>query len=263
MRFSCKIFLENQTEIPNNYRSHLISLIKESIKKSGDDGEQFYDRYYTSNNAKPFTFSTYIPSKRLNNINYLNGEYIVFFFSSYDYEFLIRVYNGLMKIKKYPFLSSKIGAIKDFNILSKKSFNQKAIFKTLSPFLVRNVENGDIYVYPESAEINSRDKNIVNAKNWQSLDEKEFIEKHLSTSLKNLVKQHLSIDDFPFSIKLLNPVIVPVIHSSSNPLHSFKKTFPAIKCNMEIESFSEILNLIYDIGIGARRSEGFGMLEVV
>jgi len=30
-----------------------------------------------------------------------------------------------------------------------------------------------------------------------------------------------------------------------------------------IQTSPEVLKLIYDIGIGARRSEGFGMLEVV
>ncbi len=80
MRFSCKIFLAQGTEIPNDYRRYLLSIIKEAIKKSSDDGEEFYNKYYSDNNTKPFTFSAYFPLQKEGERSLLNGDFFNFFF---------------------------------------------------------------------------------------------------------------------------------------------------------------------------------------
>jgi len=45
-------------------------------------------------------------------------------------------------------------------------------------------------------------------------------------------------------------------------LYHYKK-MPATKGIFKIKSKPEILQMIYDIGLGVHRSQGFGMMEVV
>jgi len=258
MRFSCNVFIKKGTVIPSDYRRHLLSLVKESIKKSSNDGAEFYSRYYSENTTKPFTFSAYIPMKNENGKSLISGDFFSFFFSSNDFEFLMRVYNGLLKInleKNFKLFGENF-SIKKIIVLPEKKFEKDTmVFKTLSPFLVRDTENGDNYLYPKDFTIQTRN----NGNQWQYWKEVELT--NYLDSLKKNIEALVGINDF--SITLGKNIIVPILHGSGNDDHSFVMTFPGMKGEIEIQANPEILKLIYDIGIGARRSEGFGMLEVV
>lgn len=264
MRFSCKVFIPKNTVIPADYRRYLLSLIKEAIKNSGSDGLEFYNRFYSDNQTKPFTFSAYFPINK-NNGNKLEGDYFSFFFSTNDYEFLMRVYNGLITIKNNGFnlFGTKITDIKNFFLFPEKKFTKnEALFKTLSPFLVRSTENGDNYLYPKNFQIQTNDKN-KNGSHWKYWEEAESFVEILQTSINALVKKELPEHKGEVKIELSNAVVVPILHGSGNAEHEFQMTFPGIKGLVKITALPEVLKLLYDIGIGARRSEGFGMLEVV
>lgn len=272
MRFSCKIFIEKNTLIPNDYRRYLLSMIKEAIKNSGNDGEDFYNTFYNRNKQKPFTFSAFFPIKKEDGENKLDGDFFNFYFSSNDYEFLMRVYNGLLAINKskendFEIFSSKISDIKNFYLIPEKRFDKnEAVFKTLSPFLLRSTENGDYYLYPDNVRIQTKDpsKNLSQYKYWKNSN--TFIDE-FKKSLSKLVQNELSAENKEklsenINVELLNVVAVPILHGSGNQEHQYSMTFPGIKGKIKISANPEVLKLFYDIGIGARRSEGFGMLEV-
>lgn len=262
MRFSCNIFLKKRVKIPSDYRSCLLSLIKEAIKKSGNDGEEFYNQYYSNGNiTKPFTFSAYIPMKNQNNENLLNGDFFKFFFSTNDYEFLMRVYNGLIAVNNTDFklFGSDID-IKNFSLSPEKVFVKREIFfKTLSPFLVRCTVDGDKYLYPYAAKKQVKNK----GKYWEEMNESAFIDSLKKNLLKLVEKELPEAPKTDIHLELKNPAVVPIIHGSGNKEHSYKMIFPGIKGGIKISASPEVLKLFYDIGIGARRSEGFGMLEAV
>lgn len=261
MRFSCNIFLKKRVKVPSDYRSCLLSLIKEAIKKSGSDGENFYSQYYNNNITKPFTFSAYIPMKNQNNEHVLAGDFFKFFFSTNDYEFLMRVYNGLIAVNNTDFqlFGSDID-IKNFFLCPEKTFVKKEIvFKTLSPFLVRSTVNGDKYVYPDVAKKQVRNK----GKYWEEVHESSFVDNLKKNLLKLVEKELPESSKTDIHLELKNPAVVPIIHGSGNKEHSYTMTFPGIKGEIKITASPEVLKLFYDIGIGARRSEGFGMVEVV
>ncbi|MFN3411205.1 MAG: CRISPR-associated endoribonuclease Cas6 [Exilispira sp.] len=271
MRFSCKIFLKRETNISKDYRSHLLSLIKEAIKRSGSDGEEFYDRFYSGNNTKPFTFSAYFPLKD----GRLNEDFFTFYFSTNDYEFLMRVYNGFMNINKSKDFqlfdnksdneSDKKIEIKNFFLMPERRFDiDVATFKTLSPFLVRDIEDGKNYLYPKGFSLQTKDqmKEPTHWKSWIGKREGEFLEAMEFSLSSMLNKMGYNLQDIKITLDDKS-TIVPIIHGSGNKDHPFQMTFPGIKGLLTIKAEPEILKLIYDIGIGARRSEGFGMLEVV
>lgn len=254
MRFSCKIFITKGSKIPSDYRRYLLSLIKEAIKNGASDGQDFYERFYLSNQTKPFTFSAYFPLKN----GELNGDFFTFFFSTNDYEFLMRIYNGLIYLSRsdrFKLFSDPKFAIGRFNMIPDKTFDKnQIIFKTISPFLVRDIENGDNYLVP---------KGSLSNKKFKYAKEKEIseIENSLKISIKSSLNKYMPGDTSgDLDLNIVKVELTPVIHASHNS--DFKFTLPALKGLIKISANPDVLKFIYDIGIGARRSEGFGMLEV-
>ncbi|RME09956.1 MAG: hypothetical protein D6804_05155 [Aquificota bacterium] len=78
MRLSCDIELKRGVEVPHNFRQGLLSLVKESIKRSSEDGELFYRVWYSYNRQKPFTFSAFFPLKRVKGKSILDGDFFSF-----------------------------------------------------------------------------------------------------------------------------------------------------------------------------------------
>jgi CRISPR-associated endoribonuclease Cas6 len=237
-------------------------MIKEAFKLSGEDGETFLNEYFSSNKMKPYTFSVYLPIKEIKEDKFvLQDDNFLFNFSSSDYEFLMRIYNGLLKIKNGFELFNDQISVEKFNLQIKPdyTFKDKILFKTLSPFLVRDLKDGDYYLLPEGL---LKDKKFKYAK---ESNKEEFIEA-LRKSIINLAQEYLKEkfdekNEIAINILWETLKLSPVAHSSNKS--KFSITLPSIRGCIEISAQSELLKLIYDAGIGARRSEGFGMLEVV
>ncbi|MCS7307368.1 MAG: CRISPR-associated endoribonuclease Cas6 [Aquificaceae bacterium] len=257
MRLSCRIKLRRGVEIPKWFRQGLLYLIKESLIKSGEDGELFYRRWYSFNRSKPFTFSAFFPLRKEGNKNVLDGDYFRFLFSTNDEEFLIRVYSGLNALSSTGFKCFGYNAkIESFNLIPERKFtSNRAKFKTLSPFILRNPKNGDYYLYPVS-ELSKSKVSPNKFKYWIGVDEDEFNQR-----LRENLVRITGREAWLLSIKLID--IVPVLCGSKNTSHKFIATYPGIKAYLELQARPEVLKILYDVGIGARRSEGFGMLEVV
>lgn len=265
MRFCCRIKLKKANEsvlIPTDYRKYISSMIKEAFKLSGEDGETFLNENFNSNKMKPYTFSVYFPIKEISQEKFvLQDDNFLFNFSSSDYEFLMRIYNGLLKIKNGFKLFDDEITVERFILQIKPdyTFQDKILFKTLSPFLVRDLKDGDYYLLPEGL---LKDKKFKYAKECKK---EEFVEA-LKKSIINLAQEYLK-EKFEEKKEIIINILweslklSPAAHSSNKS--NFSITLPGIRGCLEINAQSELLKLIYDTGIGARRSEGFGMLEVV
>ncbi|MEM5810212.1 MAG: CRISPR-associated endoribonuclease Cas6 [Candidatus Aenigmatarchaeota archaeon] len=254
MRIFCKIELKENTPIPNNFRQGVVSLIKEAIKRGSDDGELFYRFWYSTNKPKPFTFSAFFPLKSVEGRSVFNGGFFKLIISTNNIDFLVRFYNGILELDKTGYyLYGQPIKLKHCNFLPEKRFSNEVVkFKTLSPFLIRDPKDGDYYLYPIKM-TNYIDTKFQKFKYWKGIDIKDF-ERELEENITINTKSKVKILDF----ELHN--VVPVFCGSKRS--NFSVTYPGIKASFKIEAEKEILKLIYDIGIGARRSEGFGMLEV-
>lgn len=138
-------------KIPIFYRNIIMSLIKEAL--STYDEKYLNQLYYDekTKKPKPFTFSLVFPKgtktkkekiliedKEIEDIVFYppHDRYINLFISSYDFEFLLNLYNGLLKLRRF-FLSHG-GHIEIERIWTPKEKDikdNKVIFKTLSPIL--------------------------------------------------------------------------------------------------------------------------------
>lgn len=252
MRLSCKIKLQKGANINRHFRQELLYLIKESIIRSGADGALFYKRWYSFNRPKPFTFSAFFPLSMEGERRVLSEDYFNFLFSTNHEEFLIRVYSGLLNLSSTGFkLFGSEAKVERYHLLPEKKFlSNRAKFKTISPILLRNKDDGQCYLYPVSYFQDAK-----KFKYWTGVEEKDFV-KTLTENIKSITGSDVKVLSFNINS------IVPVVCGSKNTSHQFIAAYPGIKAHFELEASPETLKTVYDIGIGARRSEGFGMLEV-
>ncbi|MBN2038611.1 MAG: CRISPR-associated endoribonuclease Cas6 [Spirochaetes bacterium] len=253
MRFTVELTLKGNPPflIQAEYRKGITSMIKEAFK-SIEGGEKYFFNYWgnrSENKAKPYTFSLFLPKPRLviNNGNgflEFNENKLNLNFTSSDNDFLVLLYKGLLQINtKYtPF-----GTPVEFtNIYIKKDdyiIDDIARFKILSPIVVR-----DIMVIG----YNKRFKGYLSVGSEKYTDA-------LGHSVKNLCKQFL-----PKGSKEIKKSDIKIDTSDcfGVRVNHYSEVIPGTKGVIEIKADKNILKLIYDAGIGARRSQGFGMLEL-
>ena len=249
MRFSANIFLKGEKpyKIPVNYRRNLTCLIKEAINPD-DSGTDIYNKYYADkkqNTQKPFTFSVHLPVKEKIKRDHkscfvLGDDNIRFHFSSSDPVFLIEVYNGLLGLTNdfSPFKGYKI-EVKNFYMQKNSPIDSdEIVFKTYSPVLVRDIEN-------------------KKGRGFISFEHKNF-EENLFFSMRNLCRNFIDRD---YELKRDQIEILPV-KCNAVPISNYGGEIGTSGI-LKIKAPLEVLQLLYDAGLGAKRSQGFGMLEVV
>ena len=157
--------------------------------------------------------------------------------SSNSPELMTFIYNGLLAIPGYPMYKAnlKLGEIKFID--SAKLNNNYVMFKTLSPVLIKTREDRrDEYILPNHPEFKERLNYYVNL-TWREITKEEG---------------KFNINFVPLPGKISKEV---VFHMGV-PFTAFRGVFV-------LQGEPEILQFIYDVGLGIRRNQGFGMLEVV
>jgi len=247
MRFKASIILKGHKpfKIPTNYRRNVLSLIKESINNI----PEIYEKYYsdrTQNTSKPFTYSLYIPSNKVEKINdksflVFDSNTLEFCFSTNDPILLMNVYNGLLNIKSDFLLFAYKIEIKYFHLEKEfKIDTDKIKFKTLSPIVIRDIS----------------DKK--GSGNYLKFDDPDF-KTVLFHNIKNLCQNFIDSD---YKLEK-EEITINFLKAEALKVYNYNEAIKASNGVFEIEAKPEILKLIYDVGLGARRSQGFGMLEVI
>jgi len=231
--------------LPISHNMMFVSLIKEALKKSNPD---YYDKLYNFNGksnkqSKNFCFATRMKGYDIDGdiANIKDG--ISFFISSPDAEFILYLYNGLLKINEFKY--------KDFNIkrerismLKEKSLiSREAIFKTLSPICIKNNKNYFLKIDDETYE-----------------DELNYIAgKVLENYRGRGLEERLSFQ----SVKMKNVVVkqdIREFEEKSGRNYLYVNSYEGIfKLSGNVEDLKDLLSL----GLGFKRNQGFGMLELV
>ncbi len=222
-------------------RNTVVSLLKEALKQNNPD---LFNEYYknSKNKVKPFTFSYYSPNLRQTKTNEANifqfdKPFIRIYLSSLDNGFIVNIYNALKKLKKYSFFNHPI-SLGSFTLINQKTITQNEInFKLLSPFVVRQIDNKKGVGY-----LTMYDANFEDGIYYQ---------------LKNLSKHYLKkgLDRNSFSTDLNKCKSVKVVH--------YRQAIDTTSGLIKIRAPKDVLSMIYDLGLGCRRSQGFGMVEVL
>jgi len=244
MRFTTDIFFKGEPpfRVPTDYRKKIISIIKGCVK---NNNPELFSKLWGSNKTKPFTFCAYIPGVKHvkeKNINYLEftGDKIGLSISSYDAGILINFYNSLLDYSRddTPFTNEvEFGHF----YLEKETpfFEDEYNFRLMSPMVVRNMKNRT-------------------GKEYISHEHPAFSE-NIYHSVLHMCRDFIRTD---YNLKSDDFVFTPVRCKQAKIYH-YKEVISAVSGTFSIKAPAEVLKLVYDAGIGARRSQGFGMVEVV
>lgn len=261
MRF--KILLRSD-KLPLIYRHIFMSMIKEALKQSNPD---YKDKLYPDKNfektkvAKPFTFSIMMPPGRkletgTIDINgktitdkifyYPEGSYLSFLLSSSDYEFVMNLYNGLIKMKRFEYSSDIKFEYLNSMLLNEKDITENEItFKTLSPILVENKNEKPVLPIQESLQNFNDELNIIQDKIFK--DVRGFgLKSRLNLTPLNIRKQ----------------VVKHTLRGFREKTGRDYMTLTCFEGTFKLQGSPEDLHLLYQTGIGLRTGQGFGMVEV-
>ncbi|RMG08540.1 MAG: CRISPR-associated endoribonuclease Cas6, partial [Acidobacteria bacterium] len=209
-----------------------VSLLKEAIKQANPIGfHRYYSRLHT---LKPFTFSLFFPELTGNEGADLHVGYkVILSFSTLSPNLIAYVYNGLLQIREYPIFDNKIHL---YNVLLRPRVTiaeDRVQFKTMAPVLVNTKGNP----------------------NWYLLPGERGFEEGLNFSVCEIGRAFLGL---PEAAVGFHPIAIrrKVVRHYNMHMQGFVGIF-------ELRGHPEVLNLIYQVGLGVRRSQGFGMLELV
>jgi len=108
------------------------------------------------------------------------------------------------------------------------------LFRTISPILVNDKGSNLDYLSPMKPEFNKAFKEII------------------------------AIQAYNFQIRCSEDMITFEINTMKKlPLSHYNQTMTSWLGEFVLEAPTNVLQLVYDTGIGVRRSQGFGMLEIV
>lgn len=221
--------------IPKNYGRGFISLIKKLIENTD---QLLFDDFYNQHKLKPFTFGTYFPHLQGNANDKLKvGNVVKVNFSTSSIQLATNIYNGFIKTSEHYWQHNgsaiTFKPVKAFLNKHTPITKNEHWFKTLSPFLITNQGNSNEFLLP---------------------DEDGFIE-GLQFSLNECAREFLGFNEnVEFEFEPVN--------MKRHVIYHYKK-MPTNKGIFRIKAEPEILQMIFDIGIGVHRSQGFGLLEVV
>ena len=231
-------FTTTNKDIPLDWRPFVMSFFKGALNKLYSN---IFDEMYSKDNLKQksFTFSTYFYQAKIigNKIELPTNKFTVTI-SSCDYSTIMYMYNSLLLRRGKPFnipmknsITLNTLNIKEGELIDKDSIK----IRFLSPLLVRKRENDkDFYIDFNSPDFNSQlNENII-----------QFIE------------------TLPYKIEKNNITLTP-INAKRTVIKNMGLNFNASYGEFILSGNTELLNILFESGIGSRRGEGFGMFKVL
>lgn len=243
MRISC----EYRTEaLPIAYNMMFVSLIKEALKAV--DAE-YLEKLYVfegkgNKQIKGFCFSVYFNNFKLNNEVLEIDDKISFNISTSDYKFFLNLYNGLIKINEFSYKDKyKLRKIK-IKLINEKNINsEQIVFKTLSPIYMKDKNNNALAPMEE-----------------EYVKELNYI---INTTLECCrgygLKRPIEFENVLMKKRVVKENIREFKNETDKDIFYVNSYTGVFKLTGDIEDLRDV----YVNGIGFRRSQGFGMIEVV
>jgi CRISPR-associated endoribonuclease Cas6 len=232
------VFKLERPELDIQYRRAFLSLLKKSFKQAS---EAVYQKLYENGTAmKPFTFGVFLPQPEFReNMVVLRSREITLNFSTSETELGIYFYNSLVRNRFIPFPLANGNSLSLQRVHLQREHPIRSsgmVFKTLTPFLVRVHQKGpgdDRYLTKE-------DEDFVSQLQWGI---------QRMTEVLMGQKETVTVEPVKFGKEIL------IMH--------YGQYVTGNKGIIKLTGKPGVLDFIYKVGLGSRRSEGFGLLEVV
>lgn len=244
MRLRCEYKTE---KIPVAYQMMFVSLIKESLKKTD---KEYYEKIYifdegkANKSPKNFCFSVFMKDFQREGDEFLIKDKLIFNVSSPDYEFMINLYNGLLKIKEFNYKNQYFINKVRIDLIKEKQINSEAVeFNTLSPLCIKDKNNEPLEVKDERFE---KELNYISNKVLEGYRGYGLIKPLVFTD-RGMVKKVVKEDISGFK-------------------KNTNKPFYYVNCyagRFKLQGDANDLNDLHKLGVGFKRGQGFGMIEVI
>lgn len=229
-------FVFSINKLPISYRLGTLSIIKEMIRQGSS---KFYNKIFEKNKdkMKPFSHATYINNLKFVE-NEIHGDKLVLTVSSSSYEFIMYLMNGSQRNTTYKYKDYNLELIQKRLLPKPPEFTSVVTFKTGSPILIEDVNNKPLLI---------KDNNFEEEFNYYAqLLTKELFNRNLYEPIK-IIKASMK-----------KVVIKENVHQSlNNPIY-----MTANHGLIQLKGSPQDLKIIYENGIGLRRSLGLGLLNV-
>lgn len=222
-----------------------VSLIKDALCRVN---EEYYDKLYNfegKNNKeiKPFSFAVMLKDFEMMGEEILIKDRVNLNITTPDYEFGINVYNGILNSRTFKYKEYMLEKLKISLVKEKHINEEQVVFKTMSPICIKDKNNN--FIAPDDSAY---------------VEELNYIADKALTAYRGYgLKQKLE-----FEKVLMKKVVV------KEDIKAFKETtgkeifyINAYSGIFKLSGDIEDLNFIYQTGAGFRKSQGFGMLEIV
>jgi len=237
-RLSTKDEYPETDSLPVDFREGFMSVIKGAIESSAPE---LYKALFERRTVKPYTFAVSFGNEvKIEEDRIFFKSPIEFKFSTNRPDILIIIYNHLLNKREFPIYNLRFKVEHNDIVRPKRIGKSEAIFRTVSPILIRSHKNERHYLCPKC--VNFEGDN----------DFKEAFK----FNMDELVRHLLGLGDFaevelkPIKLRKL------VMKHMGLKLPGFVGAF-------SLKADPEILNLINQVGLGSRRGQGFGMVEVL
>lgn len=242
MRLSVEFSLSNDRIDKDKNRTvlHIVKLLME--KRSND----IYKELYVDNISSPkdLNFSMYMGRgvKFLKDEIEIPSKKIIVNFSTYNTIVGISLYNAFIEFEGLEIpIKNNIFTVNRVNLQKPKTItSDNIIFKTKSPIVVRehNHDNDNTYYHDISDE------------------------KGNEIFLQNL-KYQIGYEFPDVNSKDLDDIKIDIHSNKLVKVKHYGIVIPSNICELEISTKSYILEYLYLNGIGSRRSQGFGYIDVM
>lgn len=242
MRLSCEYKTD---KLPVANKMLFVSLIKGAINKVN---KEYYDKLYSfgdksNKQIKSFSFAVLLKNFKIENEIIHIQDKIILNITTPDYEFGINVYNGLLSIQNFEYKGYVLKKLR-INLVKEKFVSDgEAIFKTMSPICIKN-KKGEF--------INPKDADYVDELNY-------IVDKNLVAHRGYGLKQPLKFEDVGMKKVVVKEEIRGFKENTNKNIFYVNAYSGTFKLTGDVED----LNYIYQSGLGFRRSQGFGMVDIV
>jgi len=251
-------------KLPILYRHRIMSLIKEALSISDPDyKEMLYPDNKKTKITKPFCFSVRIPSdKKITKEKMvidkdISIEETVFYFDSgrplyldicsSDYMFIINLYNGLRELKEFRFSEDIILRIGRIQMRREKAISDDdVVFKTASPILLETRDGKPIL--PSETDIQTFNEH------FQAIHNR---------ILKDIRGNELYREMEFTTVKIKKQVVKHTLKGFREKTGRPYMTLTCFEGCFKLKGDPRDLQMLYQIGIGLRTGQGFGMVEVI
>lgn len=242
MRLELKFEVKNNV-LPKDNKRIWVSFLKNVLSNCAEG--KYYDRYYNGTSPKDFSFSIVLPHpKFVGEKIELDSNTVRMIFSASDKGNTgLIFYSAFLeaKNKSFPLPSGNSMTLKAVRYQKEQSIqSNSAVFRT--------VVGGGLVVREHDAQTN-KDK-------FYTSEEDGFID-----AMCRVIKNELLYAKFPEY--LINDVSVNVISFKKVLVKQYGVYVDANVGVFQVNAHPEILQYLYQAGMGSKRSMGYGLLDVV